>query len=104
MLAACVENLEAESHYSISKKHRRIVDNRGSAKRLKKSQSNLEVAKKVNPAERFVLMVAVNSFLSNDYEYCQRISQYNFEKIASSYVYESNILRIKSLCSELLFQ
>ena len=62
--------MEAESHYSLSKKYTRIVDNRGSAKRLKKSQSNLEVAKKVTPAERFVLMVAVNSFLSNDYEHC----------------------------------
>ena len=53
---------------------------------------------------RFIVIVAVNSLLSCDYDFVLRICSTNFSYIANTCLFEGNILRLKSLASEQMYK
>ena len=52
----------------------------------------------------FLIYFVANTFLTNDYEHCLRISQTDFSYVANSCLFEGNILRFRSLASMKVYE
>ena len=53
---------------------------------------------------QFILLMAANAYLSNDFEYSLRISLQDVSYVANSRIFESNILRYRALASLKMFE
>ena len=58
----------------------------------------------MSKAGLFILYSVVINYLTNDFEYCLRITQADLSFVANSAAFESNILRFRALASIKLFQ
>lgn len=53
---------------------------------------------------QFILLMVADTYLTNDHEYSLRISTTDFSFIASTALFEGNILRFRALASLKLFE
>ena len=53
--------------------------------------------------ERFILYYVANIFLATDFQKCFKVCSANYSYIANSNIFESNILRFKSLALEHIY-
>ena len=57
----------------------------------------------MNSEGHFILLVAINLFLSGDYEYCYRVCSRNFTNLVQNSLFEGNIRRFRAMAAERLF-
>ena len=53
---------------------------------------------------QFILLMVVNTYLSNDFEYSLRVSLKDVSYFANTRLFESNILRFRALSSLKMFE
>ena len=114
-----MEKYNEQSNYTITRNQTIKVDNKRigqlktakslipqkktSSKTLMKMIRNSNKNDRINIAGQFVLLTAINMFLSGDFMYCHRICNRNFTYVVNNPLFEGNFYRLKALSAEQLF-
>lgn len=114
-----LKELNESSNYTLTRQqtikvdHKRIAQlktskaivptTKHSAKTLMKMIKSNNKTDKINVAGQFVLLTAINVYLSGDFEYCHRICSRNFTYVVNNPLFEGNLHRFKALAAEQLF-
>ena len=76
---------------------------RSSANLVSRLKDKIIKPDEIKSEAHFILLVAINFFLSGDYEYCFRVCSRNFTYLVNSPLFEGNVRRFRAMAAEKLF-